>query len=333
MIATLVLLLAACDNNSNVEKVRLQPLSGNDPTTLGEVLNRRQVCDKTHWTQTKAAEGGDAQVEYQCDVSARQTQALFSAQWDIWQKRYQQQLATGEERRRIALERKSQASPALLDTAYAVFEQLQASGELAHYKALISGSPVHNKPLDEVNAFFASDKGKTYLTTTTGAQAPAASKALAAVNRAILAAGLATQTRNIDVCKTPALLVLAVILTPEEVKRGFDECRVSLMPSYERDVASAEKQIATAQACLAKLASPARLLGVKEIITWRVPDHGTAALMTAHTLYLEVGEGENRRQLSKTIEITNNNMVALLAGDFNRLYQSMQIDMMSDLLR
>lgn len=330
LLASLVVLLAACNDSSNLEKVQSLPLSAQDKTTLVAALDQRPLCDKTTWTQTEATEkGGEGQVTYQCVLSATQTQALFDAQWATWVTRYQQRLAAAETLKTAALAGKEQASPALLDTAHAMFVQLRDSGDLARYKALISGSPVHNQPLDEVNAFFASEDGRIYLAESQGDAAPAASAALAAVTRAITAAGLATQSQDIDVCKTPALLVLAVALTPEEVQTGFAECRVALTSRHEADLASAETAIAAARARLATLDNKPQQVGLTETLTWRVPAEGAPTMM-AHTVELSVKQGEETRRVVKPLALPDS---GLLAVDFNSLYRDVQIGAMSDLVR
>lgn len=334
LMATLVVLLAACNDN-NVKKVQSLPLLANDKTTLGEVLDQRPVCDKTLWTQTEAPEGDShVRIEYQCVLSATQTQSLFSSQWVIWGESNRQRLVANEAVKTAARERKKRASPALLNMAYPVFEQLHASGDLARYKALVKDSPVHNQPLKRVNSFFASDEGKTYLTKTWGNEAPRARAALGAVTQAITATGLVTESQDIDVCTAPALLVLAVVLTPEEVEKGFNECRTSLTSRYEMELANANNQIAGARARLKTLNSRPLLVGVKEVITWSVPKNG-APTMSTHAFEMEVSDskGGNIRRVSKTMDLADAEMTGLVSGDFNTLYQNALVSAMSELVR
>lgn len=331
-VALVVGLLAGC-NDSTLETVKTLPASANDKTALGTMLDRRPVCDKTTWTETAVSEkGGDARVYYHCDLSAIQTRVLFDTQMNAWKDRYQRRLAESEVLRAEVLERRSQASPALLDAAYPLFEQLQASGDLARYKALVKGSPVHNQPLEAVNAFFIGAEGSAWLDMTQGAEAPAAQAALDAVTQAVTASGLATTSQDIDVCTAPALLVLAVILTPEEVETGFNECRTSLTSRYEAELASADEQIAAAHQRLETLGKPLTLLSVTEVITWTVPAKGAPA-MHAHAVELSVKDGEQIHRITKALGLTDNDMAGVVTGDYNRLYQDAQVSAMSDLFR
>lgn len=335
LMMSLVVLLAACNDSNSVKVVQSLPLSVNDKTTLGETLDRRQVCDKTLWTQTKAPEGDShVRVEYQCVLSATQTQSLFSSQWGDWRERNRLRLVASEALKTAARERKKQASPALLDLAYPVFEQLQASGDLARYKVLVKGSPVHNQPLEVVNTFFASDEGKTYLAATWGDKAPEARAALDAVTQTIAATGLATQSQDIDVCTAPALLVLAVILTPEEVEKGFHECRTALTSRYETEMANANDQIAVARARFEALDPRPLLVEVKEVITWSVPDNGVPT-MSAHALEMEVsgGKGVDIRRVTKAMGLAEAEVAGLVSGDFNNHYQNALVSAISELVK
>ncbi len=284
-----LLLLTACDNYAPRDAVRLLPTSsvGLQSTqanmTLGDVLDKRPVCDKTAWSQVDTRDNSNqtekqlATVSYQCDLSAAQTQALFAAQWAAWIAHYQHRLADSKAIHAAVLGKKNnQHFRGQLSTARSVFKQLDASGDLKRYKTLIKDSPVRVQHLEAVNVFFASSKGQTYLSTTlkTKAQKVTAQKALKAVTKAIAASGLATDTDDIDVCQTPALFVLAVVLTPEEVEKGLSECESSADQREQTDIIIAKGEEDAAQAMLDKLNQPVRLISAKDTILWTVPVRG-----------------------------------------------------------
>ncbi|OKP23819.1 hypothetical protein [Serratia fonticola] len=191
---------------------------------------------------------------------------------------------------------------------------------------------MHHQPLAAVNAFFASDEGASYLAAHHGEDAPAVSEALANVTQAIAAAGLATETQEIDVCQTPALLVLAVILTPEEVRQGFNECQTSADARYAGDLTRVEQQMAAATVRLDNISKNLDLVGVKETLTWTVPEEGLP-WMSAHRFVLSVKGDKAPRTFVKEMELSEGAMADVVAGDFNMTYQNMLISAMSDLVR
>ncbi|PHI29171.1 hypothetical protein [Budvicia aquatica] len=341
------LLLTACDNNSHLTIVRSLPLpalvtaSANTKMTLGEALDKRPACDKTVWSQmdtrdnSSAASTQPATVEYQCTLSATQTQALFSSQWTDWVERHQRRLADSEKLKIAALDKKTSEHPRqTLSTARWVFEELQSSGDLARYKALIKDSPARTLRLDAVNAYFASPEGQAYLSTTqkTKSRVTAAKAALKAVTQVVAASGLATDTHNLDACQAPILFVLAIVLTPEEVALGLSECESTVDQRYQTDIASAERQADVARAMLDKLKQPIGLIDVKEIITWAVPTNGTPQIAT-HTLVLDIKVGETPRQVTKAMGITDSDLAVVLAGEISGAHQNALISAMSDLVR
>ncbi|WP_143182312.1 hypothetical protein [Serratia fonticola] len=104
----------ACNDSSNLETVQSQPLSKKDKTTLGAVLDKRPACDKVIWSETPAPEqGGDARVDYQCELSAVQVGEHFSAQRAVWVTRYQQRLDDAKARQAEIVAKKRHESSAL----------------------------------------------------------------------------------------------------------------------------------------------------------------------------------------------------------------------------
>ncbi|PHI31532.1 hypothetical protein CRN84_20420 [Budvicia aquatica] len=354
MLAVPALWLASCDNQRDLNTVRSQPLpasvaipssqaspKGQAAMTWGDVLDKRPACDKTTWSQrensdkTGSAGGKTTTVEYRCDLSTKETQALFTSQWAAWVERHQGRLADSEQFKQSLLDKKiHQQAQQTLPTARWVFEQLQASGDLAHYKALVKDSPAHHLRLDAVNAFFDSQEGRTYLTTTqaTKKQVAEAQAALKAVTQVVTASGLATDTDNIDVCEAPVLFVLAVILTPEEVERGLTECEVGGQARHEADIVYAQSQIDVARVMLDKLKQPVSLVNATEVITWGVSAEGIPEVST-HTLELSVKEGETVRQVDKTMGVADSDLAAVLDGTVNRAHQDALVSTMGELVR
>lgn len=184
LVISTLMLLAACNDSSSLEKVQSLPMSATDKATLREVLDRRQVCDKTTWTQTGSVQkGGEAQVEYRCTLSAVQTSAVFSSQWE----RYQLRLAA-----------------------------------------------------------------------------------------------------------------------------------VALRDETDRPAVTRSKTVSLDQ--------------VTEVLIWSVPANGTPRA-TSHTVELTVRDGEDTRQITKTLGLADDDMVGVVMGDFNRTYQNVLVSAMSDLVR
>lgn len=343
-----LLLLAACDGQQdNVTVVRSQPLSpasapsgqANTKTmTLGEALDKRPACDRTVWLQTNNLEqtgGQPATVEYQCDLSTAQIQVLFSAQWTAWVERHQRRLADSEKLKTAALDKKnSQQTEQALSTARWLFDQLQASGDLARYRSLVTGSPVQHLRLDGVNAFFASPEGLSYLATTlkTKKKIAVAQAALKAVTQTVTSTGLATDTKTTDVCQAPALFVLAVVLTPEEIDEALSECDAAVAQRYQTDIDVAEGKAKAARTMLETLNAPITLEGAKEVITWTVPESGVPQLST-HVFELTVNARGTPRQVTKTLGIDDSEMSGVLNGSINSTHQNALISAMSDLVR
>ncbi|MDA5483437.1 hypothetical protein PGS49_22850 [Yersinia intermedia] len=331
LLPVLMLLTACNDSSTPLERVRSLPLPVRGGGVTGMTLDNRPVCDQTTWRLTTVNEGTST-VEYRCTVSAAQTQTRYQAQMDALMARHQRRLTEverGADTLRAFARRGEAQEPQLLAQARTLFEQLQAHGDLARYKALIKNSPVHNLRLDAVKAFFASEAGDTYLATTTmrPRDITAAKASLAVVTASVAATGLATDTQNIDVCQTPALLVLAVILTPKEVGQGFRECEESATARYQAYTASADRQVAEATAQVDKVRQRGPLTGVQESLTWSVPVNGIPQL-TQHVLTVSVsegkvsdGEGEVIARVTECLGLTPDDLEAVVSGDINRVYQ------------
>ncbi|WET15112.1 hypothetical protein P2W49_22940 [Yersinia intermedia] len=342
-----LLLLTACDNDTPRDAVRLLPIpsvglqSTQANMTLGNVLDKRPVCDKTVWLQADTRDNSHqiedqlATVSYQCDLSAAQTQALFAAQWAAWIAHYQRRLANSGQLHAAVLDKNnSQHFRAQLSTARSVFKQLQASGDLKLYKTLIKNSPARTQHLEAINVFFASSKGQAYLATTlkTKAQKATAQKALKAVTKIIAASGLATDTNDIDVCQTPALFVLAVVLTPEEVEKGLSECESSADQREQADIIIAKGDVDATRVILDKLNQPVRLISAKDTILWAVPVRGTPQVVT-HTLVLDIKLGETSHQITKLMGIADSDFTDVLAGTMSSSYEKAFISAMADVVK
>lgn len=335
---SVLMLLTACNDSSStpLETVRSLSLPGKSGGVLGEALDHRPVCDKTSWRLTTAPDG-TSEVGYRCEVSAVQTQALFKTHIDTLAAYRQRRLVEVEretEKLRAFARRGEALEPHLLALARTLFDQLQAHGDLDRYKALIKDSPAHNLRLDAVNKFFASEAGDAYLATTSMRlhDIDAAKASLAVVTQSVAATGLATDTQNIDVCQTPALLVLAVILTSKNVEQGFRECETSVTSRYQAYVVSADRQLAEATASVDTVIQHGSLTGVQDILIWTVPVSGTPQL-TQHVLAVSVSEGPVTAWVSKDMAGAPNGLDLAVAGDFNREYQDTLTRAINDLLK
>ncbi|HHX4812392.1 TPA: hypothetical protein ACVBYD_000699 [Yersinia enterocolitica] len=328
-----LMLLTACNDSTPLETVRSLSLPVRGGGVVGMTLDNRPLCDRYTWRQT-SVKAGSSVVEYRCTVSAAQTQARYQAQVDALMARHQRRLAEverGADTLRAFARRGEAQEPHSLAQARTLFEQLQAHGDLARYKALIKDSPVHNLRLDAVKAFFTSEAGDAYLATTAmrPSDITAAKASLAVVTASVAATGLATDTQNIDVCQTPALLVLAVILTPKEIEQGFRECEESTTARYQAYTASADRQVAEATAQVDKVRQRGPLTDVQESLTWTVPVNGTPQL-TQHVLTVSVSEGgvsdgdgesEVIARVTEDLGLTPNDLESMVSGDINRVYQ------------
>ncbi len=327
-----LLLLAGCNDSSPVETVRSLTLPGSTSQTLGVALDTRAVCDKTRWTWTAGTEGA-SDVQYQCDLSATQTQRLFTQQMATWLALHQRNLDAvirDSLPRKAAIRDKKNQEPALLVTARTLFEQLQAHGDLARYKALVSDSPARRMDLTAINSFFAGEDGHTYFATQ--AHPTVAKAALGTVTRAVAASGLATQTQTMDVCQTPALLVLSVILTPSDVRQGLSDCEASADERYGAELKSIDRNVADATTQLNKVNAPFTLVNTIETIRWRVLASGTPQV-TGHTLELNVRDGETPHRVTQSMGLSGSDIDAAVKGDINSRYAKTFINAMANLVR
>lgn len=337
LVVPLLLVLSAC-NDSTVERVQSQPAAPDLKTTLGEVLDKRPVCDKTVWTETAATAVTEARVDYQCTLSATQMLAAFSSQQAIWLMRYQQRITDGEAMRSAVPDNKVVEQP-LLDLAQQTFDALQSSGDLPRYKALIKDSPVFNQSLEAVETFFASDAGKTYLNQllTAGDEdkkmllgdAETALASLQAVTEVMT--DQARDPRNMDICKTPALLVLSPVLSPAAVEQGFTECRTSADARTAAARTEVEGTLTEARTRLEKVKA-LTLVGVKETLSWSVSIEGDPQL-SRHTLELSVKEGDQTREVIREMGFAEGDMAQVMSGQFTRAQQDMLVSAMSDRIR
>ncbi|MDA5483572.1 hypothetical protein PGS49_23565, partial [Yersinia intermedia] len=102
-----------------------------------------------------------------------QTQTLFKTQISTWTDRYQRRVADSKKALDTLQDEKMQATTRI-GTARQVFEQLQGSGDLDRYKALVNGSPADNLSLEAAHAYFISDAGVAYLVSKSAPVTPTA---------------------------------------------------------------------------------------------------------------------------------------------------------------
>ncbi|MCW8114242.1 hypothetical protein [Yersinia intermedia] len=328
-----LVLLAACNDKPGVETVRSLTLPAHNNQTLGAVLDARPACEKTTWTLTQG-EGDTVGVEYQCDFSATQTQTLFKTQISTWTDRYQRRLADSKKALDILQDEKMQATTRI-GTARQVFEQLQGSGDLDRYKALVSGSPADNLSLDAAHAYFISDAGVAYLVSKS-APAPQSDTqrtvaAVDAVYQTIASAGLETETLSGDACQSPAALMLTIGASVPQIEQAFSDCLTGVETQYTAAVAVAGKKVEAATAGLGRVSKALTLLNIQEVIHWSLPADGQPQPVS-RTFTLNARDATDRR-VTKTLGVTDEALASVYDGQFSRVYQDLLVSAMSDLVR
>lgn len=361
-----LVLLAACNDKPGVETVRSLTLPAHNNQTLGAVLDARPVCEKTTWTLTQG-EGDTVGVEYQCDFSAPQTQTLFKTQISTWTDRYQRRVTDSKKALDTLQDEKMQATTRI-GTARQVFEQLQGSGDLDRYKALVNGSPADNLSLEAAHAYFISDAGVAYLVSKSAPVTPTAKArsskntraekkgnknsnknskpvtapalqtdsqrtvlAVDAVYQTIASAGLATETLSGDACQAPAALMLTLDASVPQIEQAFSDCLAGVETQYTAAVAVAGKKVEAASAGLARVNKALTLVSIQEVIRWSLPVDGQPQPVS-RTFTLNAREATDRR-VTKTLGVTDDALASVYDGEFSRVYQDMLVSAMSDLVR
>ncbi|CNB92646.1 hypothetical protein [Yersinia intermedia] len=357
-----LVLLAACNDKPGVETVRSLTLPAHSNQTLGAVLDARPACEKTTWTLTQG-EGDTVGVEYQCDFSATQTQTLFKTQISTWTERYQRRLAGSKKALDTLQDEKMQATTQI-GTARQVFEQLQGSGDLDRYKALVNGSPADNLSLEAAHAYFISEAGGAYLASKSAPVLPAAKPrsskntradkkgnqnskpvtapalqtdpqrtvaAVDAVYQTIASAGLATQTLSGEACQSPAALMLTLGASVAQIEQAFSDCLAGVETHYAAAEAEARKAAAAANAGLVRVSKVLTLVGVTEVIRWTLPADGQP--QPVYRVVELNARGATDRRVTKTLGVTDEALASVYDGEFSRVYQDLVVSAMSDLVR
>ncbi|HHX4812393.1 TPA: hypothetical protein ACVBYD_000700 [Yersinia enterocolitica] len=357
-----LVLLAACNDKPGVETVRSLTLPAHNNQTLGAVLDARPACEKTTWTLTQG-EGDTVGVEYQCDFSAPQTQTLFKTQISTWTDRYQRRVTDSKKALDTLQDERMQATTRI-GTARQVFEQLQGSGDLDRYKALVNGSPADNLSLEAAHAYFISDAGVAYLVSKSAPVTPTAKPrsskntradkkgnknskpvtapapqsdtqrtvaAVDAVYQTIASAGLETETLSGDACQSPAALMLTVGASVPQIEQAFSDCLTGVETQYTAAVTVAGKKVEAATAGLGRVSKALTLLSIQEVIHWSLPADGQPQPVS-RTFTLNAHDTTDRR-VTKTLGVTDEALASVYDGQFSRVYQDMLVSAMSDLVR
>lgn len=357
-----LLLLTACNDKPGVETVQSMTLSAHNNQTLGAVLDARPACEKTTWTLIQS-EGDTVGVEYQCDFSATQTQALFKTQISTWTDRYQRRL---DESKKVMVTLQDEKMQAItrIGTARQVFEQLQGSGDLDRYKALVKGSPAENMSLEAAHAYFISDAGVAYLVSKSAPVTPTAKarsskntradrksnknskpvtapapqsdtqRTVAAVDgvyQAISSAGLATETLSGEDCQAPGALMLTLGASVQQIEQRFSDCLTVMETNYTAAIALAGEKADAATAGLARVSKPLTLVSLQEVIHWSLPADGQPQPVS-RTVELNARDTTDRR-VTKILGVTDEALVSVYSGEFSREYEDVLVSGMSDLVR
>lgn len=329
LLLPLFLMLSACDDISNVERVRsiIIPVQGD--ITLGELLERRPACDVTEWIMLE----GDAPVqpvEYHCEFSMSQTEKLFDHQLSTWVERNTQRITTGEKEQLEVLDTQIKGRQAIT-LAKQVFEQLQANGELAKYKTIIQDLPVDNMSLEAVKEFYSSSDSDEDIAGRLGGD-NAIRETVDAVYSAVTKAGLSTSTPQGDACEAPANLMLAVTSSNAEIEQTFTDCLEKVVQTYEIGMSEAQDKIMMAKSRLNKINNKVSLRGFRETLRWDLTP-GKSPTVSYHGLEMTIQEGEQSRHFTRSMGIDDETFISIYDGKLNDYYHNIFISMMSDLVR
>lgn len=322
-------MLSACDDISSVDKVRNIAIPMQGDITLGELLEGRPVCDKTDWVMLEDS-ATTQQIEYHCEFSSIQTESLFSRQLSTWVERNTKRITAGEQEQLEVLDAQIKARQAIT-LARQVFEQLQASGELAKYKTIVQDSPVDNMSLEAVKAFYSSpDSDKDITGRLEGDKS--AHETIDAVYSAVTEVGLSTSTPQGDACLAPANLMLAVTSSNAEIEQSFADCLEKVVQTYESGMSEAQDKIMMAKSRLNKINNKVALRGFRETLRWDLTP-GKIPTVSYHGLEMAVQEADQSRRFTRSMGIDDDTFISIYDGKLNDYYHNIFISMMSDLVR
>ncbi|MBC3381127.1 hypothetical protein H8I69_18565 [Serratia fonticola] len=329
LLLPVLLMLSACDDISNVDKIRNITIPAQGDIPLGELLEGRPVCDKTEWI-TLEGEASTQQVEYHCEFSVLQTGDLFSHQLSTWIARNTQRITAAEKQQLDALDSQIKARQTIT-LARQVYQHLQASGELVKYKAIVQDSPVDNMSLDAVKAFYSSPDSDEDIAGRLAGN-PTVRETIDTIYNAVTEVGLSASTPQGDACQAPANLMLAVTSSDAEIEQSFSDCLTRVEKTFKNGMAEAEDKIKMATSRLNKINNKMSLRSFRETVRWDlIPEK--IPTVSYHGLEMAVQQGDQTRRFTRSLAIDDDTFISVYDGKFNDYYHNIFIGMMSDLVR
>lgn len=329
LIAFPLLLLSACNDAADIERVKSQVLTIDQSITLGGAFDHRPACAETTWTQFTGDKGRPT-VEYRCHFSSSAVQPEFQKLLTGW--RQQNNLALVELRKTLSrVQEEKQQALGKLDKAKQLFERLQANGDLQRYRELVKGSPAETLGLDKVNNYFADISSDSYIAERFHGDS-SVKTVVARVYQAVKAAGFTAGSPYNERCRDPIGLVLDVYPSLAETTQQFITCQGKIAQQHQYDIDDTNQKIAAAEAFQKKIDKNITLVGFLEIFRWSVIGNEDP-LVYFHGFELVVNNGSEQRYALPTGNISGVNFTHAYNGMFDGYYQYVLKNIMDNLIK
>lgn len=327
LIAFPLLLLSACNDAADIERVKSQVLTIDESITLGGAFDHRSACAETTWAQY-VGDKGRPTVEYRCKFSLSAVQPEFQKQLKSW---VQQNTYALEGMRKIlaGVQEEKQQALGKLGKAKQLFDRLQASGDLQRYRELVKGSPVETFVLDKVNNYFADTSSDSYINERFQGDS-SVKTVVPRIYQAVTQAGFVPGSPYSELCSDPIGLVLDVYPSMAETAQHFTTCQGEIAQRYQFRIDDTNKKVAATETLLNKIDKNISLVGFQEVYKWSVIDNDDPAVYF-HGFELVVNNGSEQHYSLPLNSISKMDFTYAYNGEFDAYYQRILTSMMSNL--